>query len=79
MSEYYHSPRTWDILRGIEKGFKPKDYPFELTEEELKFYREEKKGYDKCKAAIIAEGRDPSILHFVPPNDIDYHIGRGFD
>ncbi len=65
----FHSARTWNILSGISKGFEPKDYPFELTEEELAFYKEEKADFDECKAAIIAEGRDPGILHFVPADD----------
>lgn len=65
----FHSARTWDILSGISKGYGPDDYPFKLTEEELEFYKEEKEDFEDCKQAIIAEGRDPSILHFVPAND----------
>ena len=65
----YHSARTWEILGGISKGLGPDDYPFKLTEEELEMYHEEKEDFEKCKAAIIADGGDPSILHFVPAND----------
>ena len=65
----YHSARTWEILEGISNGLGPDDYPFKLTEEELEMYHEEKKYFDQIKAEMIEEGRDPSILHFVPAND----------
>ena len=65
----FHSARTWEILRGIEKGFSPKDYPFSLTQEELNFFQTEKNRHERLKKEMIAEGRDPSILHFVPAND----------
>ena len=66
----FNSARTWEILDGISKGFAPDDYPFKLTEEELEFYKEEKKDFEETKADMIAKGLDPSILHFVPANDL---------
>ena len=65
-----NSARSWEILDGIENGFSPDDYPFKLTEEELEFYKEEKENFDDIKNSMIAKGLDPSILHFVPANDL---------
>ena len=62
--------REWEILEGIQEGFSPDDYPFKLTDEELEFYKEEKEHFDKLKNEMIAEGLDPSILHYEPINDL---------